>query len=295
MGLIASFWWSSNSLKVGKMTRIEIAKETLEIFEKGFYQTAFGEIIPIKEELKAAIDGSKLIHPDDFPAEISLTNAFAETRFEVTDETTIDAIKRICSGSANANPFVLNFASAKNPGGGFLSGAQAQEESLARSSGLYPCLTANFEMYEHNRRQQSCLYSDLMIYSPSVPVFRNDDGSFFSDICFVSFITAPAVNAGVVIRQEPQNIDLITPTNLQRARKLLWIANQNQHRTLILGAWGCGVFQNDPQTIASVFRELLGDEFKGCFERVVFAVYDTSASKRTFKAFTDIFNFDGKQ
>ena len=278
-----------------KRTRIEIARETLEIIEKGFYQTAFGETVSIKEELTAAINGSKLIRPDDFPAEISLTDAFAETRFEVTDETTIDAIKRICSESANANPFVLNFASAKNPSGGFMSGAQAQEESLARSSGLYPCLTANFEMYEHNRQERSCLYSDLMIYSPLVPVFRNDDGSFFSKPNLVSFLSAPAVNAGVVGRQEPQNVDLIRVTNFQRARKLLWIAHQNQHRILILGAWGCGVFQNDPLIIAKIFKELLVGEFEGYFERVVFAVYDTSASKRTYNTFTKAFDFDGKR
>ncbi|MEP6924786.1 MAG: TIGR02452 family protein [Pyrinomonadaceae bacterium] len=272
-----------------KGNRIEIAEETLKIIEKGFYQTAFGEVISIKEEMAAAIASSRLFRPDDFPAEVSLTKAFAETRFEVTDETTIDAIKRVCSENANANPFVLNFASAKNPGGGFLGGAQAQEESLARSSGLYPCLSANFRMYEHNRREKSCLYSDYMIYSPLIPVFRNDDGSFFSKSSLASFITSPAVNAGVVNRQEPENVKLIELTNFQRARKFLWIANQHQHKTLILGAWGCGVFQNDPQMIAKVFAELLRNDFNGCFERVVFAVYDNSSSKRAFNAFVKTF------
>jgi uncharacterized protein (TIGR02452 family) len=278
-----------------KTTRTEIARETLEILEKGFYQTITGKMVELKSETNFAVENSLLFRPDDFPAEFPLIKNFSETRYSVTDETTVDAIKRVCAENQNVNPFVLNFASAKNPGGGFLGGAQAQEESLARSSGLYPCLSANFEMYEYNRRQKSCLYSDYMIYSPLVPVFRNDDGSFFSKPCLASFLTAPAVNAGVVQRQEPESIQLIKPINLQRARKLLWVANRHNHTTLILGAWGCGVFQNDPNIIADIFAELLHNDFNGCFEKVVFAVYDNSASKQTINAFTETFNFDGKR
>jgi len=70
----------------------------------------------------------------------------------------------------------LNFASAKNPGGGFLGGGSAQEESLARSSGLFPCINQMQQMYETNRAYRSCLYTDHMIYSPRVPVFRDDEG-----------------------------------------------------------------------------------------------------------------------
>jgi uncharacterized protein (TIGR02452 family) len=71
-------------------------------------------------------------------------------------------------------PLVLNFASAKNPGGGFLNGARAQEESLARSSALYPCLRKS-GMYDHHRASGDCLYTDWMIVSPEVPVYRDDE------------------------------------------------------------------------------------------------------------------------
>lgn len=182
----------------------------------------------------------------------------------------------------------LNFASAKNPGGGFLGGAQAQEESLARSSSLYPSLTANFEMYEYNRRGSSCLYSDWMIYSPKVPVFRNDDGSLIQTPYLVSFLTSPAVNAGVVKQKEAKNINLIEKTNRERARKFLWIANKENHKTLILGAWGCGVFQNDPAEIAQMFNELLTGEFKNCFERVIVAIYDISPTRKIYKKFVEV-------
>lgn len=271
------------------LNRKEIAQETLDIIENGFYRNDLGEIVSIERETKFAVENSKLFRPEDFPETFDSAKTDGETKFEVTDETTLEATKRICKENENANPFVLNFASAKNPGGGFLGGAQAQEESLARSSALYPCLMANFEMYEFNRKGNSCLYSDYMIYSPRVPVFRNDDGSLIDKPYLVSFLTSPAVNAGVIKQRESGKIDSIESVNRKRARKFLWIAKENRHRILILGAWGCGVFQNDPQMIARIFAELLKDEFARCFERVVFAVYDTSRAQRVYQSFVENF------
>ncbi len=270
--------------------RKELAQETLQIIETGNYRNNLGETVSIKNETDFAVENSNLFRTEDFPSEFNLTKIAGETRIEVTDETTLEAAKRICKENENANPFVLNFASAKNPGGGFLGGAQAQEESLARSSSLYPCLTANFEMYQYNRKGDSCLYSDWMIYSPQVPVFRNDDGSLTAKPYLVSFLTSPAVNAGVVKQRETNKIHLIEETNRERARKFLWIANQNNHRILILGAWGCGVFQNEPQMIARIFDELLKGEFANCFERVIMAIYDKTPTRKILQAFVEQFN-----
>ena len=269
--------------------RKETAQETLQIIEKGIYRNNLGETVSIKNETDFAVENSKLFRTEDFPSEFNLTRITGETKFEVTDETTLEAAKRICKEDENANPFVLNFASAKNPGGGFLGGAQAQEESLARSSSLYTCLTANFEMYQHNRNGSSCLYSDWMIYSPKVPVFRNDDGSLVVKPYLVSFLTSPAVNAGVVKQREANKVHLIEETNRERARKLLWIANKENHKTMILGAWGCGVFQNEPQMIARIFDKLLKGEFANCFERVIMAIYDKTPTRKAYNAFVEVF------
>lgn len=269
--------------------RKELAQETLQIIKTGNYRNNLGEIVSIKNETDFAVENSKLFRTEDFPETFELRKTEGETLVEVTDETTLEAAKRVCKEDENANPFVLNFASAKNPGGGFLGGAQAQEESLARSSSLYPCLTANFEMYQHNRNGNLCLYSDWMIYSPRVPVFRNDDGSLIQKPYLVSFLTSPAVNAGVVKQRETDKMHLIEPVNRERAGKFLWIANQNELKTLILGAWGCGVFQNDPQMIARIFDELLKGEFANCFERVIMAIYDKTPTRKIYNAFVEVF------
>jgi uncharacterized protein (TIGR02452 family) len=273
-----------------KTTRIGTAKDTLEIIERGNYRNNMGETVSIKDETDFAVKNTKIYRIEDFPSEFELTKIVEVTKFEVTDETTLEAAKRICQENADENPFVLNFASAMSPGGGFLSDSQAQEESLARSSSLYATLTANFEFYEFNRRGHSCFYSDWMIYSPQVPVFRNDDGSLVETPYLATFLTSPAVNAGVIKQKEPDKVHLIETVNRERARKFLWLANNFGHRTLILGAWGCGVFQNDADSIAKMFAELLKGEFANCFNRVIMAIYDTTPTRKIYQAFVEVFD-----
>eukprot|EP00933_Yihiella_yeosuensis_P033940 TRINITY_DN2752_c2_g1_i3.p1 TRINITY_DN2752_c2_g1~~TRINITY_DN2752_c2_g1_i3.p1 ORF type:complete len:251 (+),score=42.96 TRINITY_DN2752_c2_g1_i3:213-965(+) len=169
---------------------------------------------------------------------------------------------------------LLNFASAKNPGGGFLKGSQAQEESLARSSGLYPCLTQFLDdMYAKNRKDpQGCLYSDDMIYSPKVPFFRYDDGSFLEEPICASVISAPAPNCGAA-----KGVDIKQVVNAMRTRlyRVLFLAKSQGLDVLILGAWGCGVFCNPVRTVAQLFLEALSlPEFSGAFKRVCFPIPD---------------------
>ena len=269
--------------------RAELAQQTLQLIEEGKYRNNLGESVSIKVETDFAVKNSKLFRVEEFPDKFELTKIEGETLFEVTDETTLEAAKRICKDNEAENPFVLNFASAMSPGGGFLSGSQAQEESLARSSSLYACLKANFDFYEFNRRYPNVFYSDLMIYSPKVPVFRNDDGSLVRKPYLVTFLTSPAVDVRFVKEKDKSKLGLIEEITKERARKFLWIANQHQHKTLILGAWGCGVFQNDPQMIARIFDELLKGEFANCFERVTMAIYDKTPTRKVYNAFVEVF------
>jgi uncharacterized protein (TIGR02452 family) len=121
-----------------------------------------------------------------------------------------------------------------------------------------------------------------MIYSPRVPVIRDDDGVLLDEPYCASFLTAPAVNAGTVRRNEPHNVDKIAPTNIERMEKLLSVAVVHGHDTLILGAWGCGVSRNDPADVARWFYDHLVDNpiFQGRFKKVVFAITDWSDERR---------------
>jgi uncharacterized protein (TIGR02452 family) len=185
----------------------------------------------------------------------------------------------------------LSFASARNPGGGFLGGAQAQEESLARSSGLYPCLLRAAPFYEAHRRESSLLYSDRMILSPAVPFFRNDAGDLLQAPYVADIITAAAPNFGAVAANQPADLERVPHVLRQRADRVLALAAHHGHTHLVLGAWGCGVFRNPPGMVAGAFAALLGDggPYHRAFDRVRFAIYDRSRSQEVATAFAKAF------
>lgn len=183
---------------------------------------------------------------------------------------------------------VLNFASAKNAGGGFLSGAKAQEEDLCRASGLYECQLMCPEYYTANRAFGSAIYTDGMIYSPDVPFFRLED--WLDKVFLASVITAPAPNMGAYLAKNPTGQADVERAFIERTGLLLALIKSLGYRTLVLGAWGCGVFKNDPAFVARAFYEWLSEPmFATAFDEVVFAICDNSTEQKTLTAFKDVF------
>jgi uncharacterized protein (TIGR02452 family) len=264
-----------------------IAQVTMNILERGMYFSPTGQEIIIQTDLEKACKRTQLFSVEELETFLIHRN-FPTPKFSskisVTGETTLQAAQRLARES-NDTVAVLNFASAKNPGGGFLGGAQAQEESLARSSGLYPSLLTQPRFYEFHRKQDNLLYSDMMIYSPNVPVFRNDSGTLLEEPYLASFITSAAPNAGAIANNQPQRLEQIPDSLETRARYVFALAEHFQHERIILGAWGCGVFRNDPVMVAQTFSRLLETKFLGAFREVVFAVYDSSREKKVYQVF----------
>ncbi|WP_329521594.1 TIGR02452 family protein [Spirillospora sp. NBC_01491] len=263
------------------------AQETVAILESGEYTSPSGSTVTIAGRLDSAVYGTVLHRPGDSLAPFGRPEALPEgraTRVEVTGETTLAAARRLCG--PDTPPLALNFASAKNPGGGFLNGAHAQEEGLARSSGLYTTLRAAPEYYEFHREQRDLLYSDHMIYSPAVPVFRDDAGRLLDEPYDVAFLTSPAPNLGAI--RDPAVAARVPKVLRSRARLVLAVALAHGHRRIVLGAWGCGVFGNDPHEVAAAFDEALRADFAGFFEHVVFAVWDTAAGSPRHSAFEQV-------
>jgi len=270
-----------------KSTRKIKANETLQIIKEGVYNS-FNKKIDIKDKLQYALDNTQYYTSESLEKLVK-TIALKEeqkTQIEIINEDSISCILRL-DREGETNVMCLNFASAKNPGGGFLNGALAQEESLAVSSALYGCQLNAYEFYETHRNMKSCVYTDGMIYSPQVPVFRNRRGELIEDAVVINFITSAAINAGVVRRKEPELADAITGLMEQRIEKLLTLCVEQSQEVLILGAWGCGVFQNNPEDIAQLFYKQLNGKFKGQFKRVVFAIY--SRNEKFIEAFEKAF------
>ncbi|GLW91922.1 TIGR02452 family protein [Actinokineospora globicatena] len=255
-----------------------IARETVEIAERGSYAGPVGDV-DIHAAVRHAVAGTRLYLPDEA---VPVDAKVGVAEVEVTGESTLAAARRLGGDVA-----ALVFASARNAGGGFLNGAQAQEESLARSSALYPCLRAAGDFYAYHRAHEELVYSDRVIYSPRVPVFRDDKGTFLPAPYPVTFLTASAPNHGAVARTQPHHLAKIPEILTRRAARVLQVAAANNHRRLLLGAWGCGVFANDPATVATAFHTALREN--PFFDQVTFAVYDRHPTSPTRTAFTTTF------
>ncbi|MFA7755748.1 TIGR02452 family protein [Streptomyces sp. NRRL B-2790] len=264
-----------------------IAAETERIVAAGGYRAPDGREVSLAAAIEAARAGTRMYGPEPVPVS---TDPDEEPFFEVTGESSLEAARRL----ADAPVAVLNFASARNPGGGYLNGAQAQEEALCRASALYTCLLRARAFYDHHRAHRDPFYTDRVIHSPAVPVFRDDRGRLLPDPYGVGFLTAAAPNAGVVRRTAPERTGDLPAALAARAERVLETAAAHGYRRLVLGAWGCGVFQNDPAQVAGAFRALLGPggRFERTFAHVVFGILDRTPGATVREAFARAFAQD---
>jgi uncharacterized protein (TIGR02452 family) len=270
-----------------------IALDNEAIVEAGFYTCAETRV-DIADAVEESCRGVRSYTPSDtkrLEREQAYRSAEHDTAFEVTPETSTQAAERLIRGEGESAVGVLNFASARNPGGGYLRGARAQEEDLCRCSALYTTLLQAPDYYDAHRTDRDTRYSHRVIYSPDVPAYRDNKSRLLPEPYQVSFLTSPAPNAGALRRSDPGALAGIRDLIVERAARVLAVALHHGVRVIVLGAWGCGVFANDPENVAGVFAFHLGagGAFAGRFERVVFAVYDTSAAQSTIEAFRDAF------
>ena len=270
--------------------RKTIAQDTLRYMQQGYYEIN-GRRVDFAAEQRYSEENSMLITPQQGAELVSgctppPTGAVAEQT--VANEATVKAILDFAQAGTR-QVGVLNFASAKNPGGGFLNGAMAQEESLAASSGLYGTQLRNEGYYQANRACKSMMYTNHAIYSPDVVFFRDERFELLERPVTASVLTLPAVNYGQVLLkgEDPQ---LALEIMLERMRLALAIFADRGDRNLVLGAYGCGVFRNDPVKIAAWWEELLVKEGYGrFFERIVYAVLDSSKDRKCIRAFDSRF------
>ena len=237
---------------------------------------------------------------DDYP-EIKRT-ANRDGRISVSKLKTIQSSMKLHSDYPEKKITILNFASATNPGGGVKKGSSAQEESLCRCSTLYPSLTQKWvyeKYYRRNREEKDNLHTDAIIYTPGVVVCKTDDSSperlAEADWITVDVISCAAPN----LRDKPANAynqdfgksakignDELYQIHVKRARHILHIAALNNADVLVLGAFGCGAFQNNPEVVAKAYADVLPD-YKKYFDLVEFAIYCNRYETGNYDAFKE--------
>ena len=251
---------------------------------EGFYFNQAGEPVDWSQQVKKAVEAKISIPPEEKlkkPAE----SEFENTEIMVENITTTSAAKTL--HEKGKRPLALNFANGQSPGGAFLGfGCLAQEEVLCRMSGLYQTLQNDpmYECHADNYYTRGAESSSWAILSPDVPVFRDDNYNPLDATWPLSFITCAAPVADIV--GQPKSTTLLR----KRIHRILEIAQSYGYTSLVLGAWGCGAFRNDPGTTALDFKYALQGQYKGAFETVIFAVYDRSGTGENLETFEKTFS-----
>ena len=209
---------------------------------------------------------------------------------EVIENTTFRCAKDLYQPSLKIA--VLNFANPREPGGGVWRGAMAQEECLCRCSNLYNILNQPYFLehyYQYHQYNCDCLFSDRLIYSPNVTFFKTDDSipSVLEDPFEVDVITCAAPYLHENIKKEDRKLLDIYKS---RIKNILEVAISKDVDVLILGAFGCGAFHNDPNLMSEAFADLLiHDQYAVFFEKVVFAIKRTASFCPNLCSFQEAF------
>lgn len=267
------------ALDVPTHRALALGRSAVDAIESGTYVAEDGRNVDWSDAVRAAVAGKVSLPPDHVLPEVPASRS-PTTRVQVANETTLVAARAFVD--RGLRPLALNFANGVVPGGGFLRGARAQEEVLCRSSALFATLDGD-PMYAAHRTRPEPDSTDWAILSPSVPVFRTDDGAALPEPWSLDLLTCAAPYAPALGAERS--------TALLRARihRVLAIAHAYGYATLVLGAWGCGAFGNDPRRTAEDFRAALDGPFDGAFEEVAFAIIDGSRERRTLGPFRDAF------
>ena len=224
--------------------------------------------------------------------------------FRVDNARTLEAAMKLRKEFPDKKIAVLNFASATRPGGGVKTGSSAQEEALCRCSTLFPTLDRRFlwqQYYDVNRAAKNPLYSDACIYSPGVIICKTDD-SHPQRLPQDQFVTIDVIScAAPNLRSKPSNIHNPAAGNpvkitsqqlfeiqLSRAKHILHIAAYNKVDILVLGAFGCGAFENDPDVVARAWRIAMYS-YQARFDVIDFAIPAKPGDSKNYDAFHQMF------
>jgi len=259
--------------------------KTQDIVSQGWYLNPHGQQVDIRAMRDAATKAKVSYRPDDRP--VVGAPRYAQVPTFVYNQTTLAVAEaRVAQGYRVA---ILNFASATTPGGGWLKGSQAQEESLARSSALVYTFRDD-ALYADSSHWRNPFYNDTVIVSPGVPFFRHHNGQFIDTPWQADVITSAAVHAKAVRKYLPERAGEIAPTMRQRTQKVFQVATTLDADILILGAWGCGAFGNYPDQIAQIMYDTMQVVDMRRFVAVDFAVVDLYDPPLNYTAFATRFD-----
>ena len=260
-----------------RQMNIEVFEDTLDFIHKNKV---------LSDSLSFSLENTKIYRENEYP-EIKDRKEY-DVNVVVTKSRTFEAAINNHKKYSDKKIAVLNFASSTTPGGGVTSGSSAQEESLCRCSTLYPALDTKYlfdNYYLKNRREINPLNNDDIIYIKDITICKSDVDHplrlLEKEFIKVDVITCAAPN----LRDKSSIADEeLYQIHLKRAKHILHIAALNNVEILILGAFGCGAFRNDPNVVAKAYKNAL-EEYKKSFFLIDFAIYTRPSEEENYLTF----------
>lgn len=217
--------------------------------------------------------------PDEIPTDYDY-----QTKIYVKNE---NLLYRLHQFGSQVKVGCMNFADPLTPGGNFMLGVNAQEEAICRNSFLYPELKKyRYTYYQQNKLYPNdFFYSPALIYANQVKVIRNEREDRIVMGRLVDFVTiaAPNVTAMKAAKIKLNTSRIYTDLENKILRTLRMFKN-NAVTHLVLGAFGCGVFGNDPKMVAHAFKQVLARlEFQGAFAEIYFDILENPVAEQAFR------------
>ena len=272
--------------------RIEVFNDTLNWIQND---------ADLDQSIWQAKQNTTVFWEDDYP-EFNKQTTY-ETDITVTKHRTYEAAFSLHKLYPDSKIAVMNFANAFHPGGGVTNGSSAQEECLCRTSTLYPLLYRRYlhnTFYKHHHRLNTPKASDALIYTEGVIICKSDEDVPKrlpkEDWLSVDVITVAApdlrsesnMHAALIGNGTYMNDAELFGYHVKRAIHILTCAASKNADTLVLGAFGCGAFENNPEVVAKAYKTAL-DVFPKVFKRIEFAIYCSPASDTNYRVFHQVF------
>ncbi|KAJ7628544.1 hypothetical protein FB45DRAFT_834462 [Roridomyces roridus] len=263
-----------------KTERSKLARKTIN--------HSIPDVLQASSRARAGVRSVQVIHDAQTVPKSSTSHAPTPPKITVVEGDTLQVAFPLCT-DGGSKVAVLSMASELRPGGGFLSGANSQEESLCMRTTLYAGLQESF----YRLPELGC------VLSPDICVFRSPDSAdvnpaaewWYFDVISCAAVRQPDVTENGEYA-DPAQRDLMR----EKIKRILRVAASKDCncRRVVLGAFGCGAFGNPPQEVADLFRRVLlgrdgsgvgnrGGEFVGCFDEIIFAI--KGGRKETLPAF----------
>lgn len=277
--------------------RRQVYASTLMLVKRGRYHTASGGLVELGRIVNPQAQADNVFVDHEITLRPSLERNSGEVRIAVVNDDCLALARRLHATDPTDDICVLNMASSHRPGGGVWGGAGAQEEYLFRCTDYYRFLyqyANNFDpqVYHvqrnaHHRYPLDPLYGG--IYSHGVTVFRDTEANGYALLdspVRLNFVAVAAFHFNERCDAIPQ--PYVEPTK-DKIRLMLRLAANNGQRRLVLGAFGCGAFHNEPHHMAQLFRQVIHEsEFQGLFTSISFAVIEDHNSTNNYTAFRDV-------